>query len=185
MPRPGHEVEDVPAIRCELSDFFTENRAAFKAMTRRRLAGWQEADVEDLRQDMLAHLCGHSAPRYDQRREVKFLSFLWDCGRYFIGHALRKRRAPHLSLNDSITTSFATDDFADRRIERLAADIRLQPERYLTKKQSEVFQELIARPSGEQVKETAIKLKYRQSSSLSMMTRRINDRLSEFTDEVL
>ena len=91
-----------------------------------------------------------------------------------------KSRTRHIVMVEPallVDTLRGKDGSLDRRIEALSQEIMLHPEKYLTSAQVTAFRQVVDSETGEMKKDIADRLGYERASSLSMMLRRIYDRL--------
>ena len=150
--------------------------------------GLNESDLEDIIQECRIHLWRTSLPKYDPYRKPRTTvsTFLHRCASNFINQALRtkarvqgSRRNLVFVQNEALTQhSVSPDVTCDRNVEAFAKEIRMHPDKYLTKRQSEVFRKMME-SDGQMMKELAESLDLRMASSLSMMLQRIKTKLTQ------
>ena len=133
-----------------------------------------------------------SLPRFDAWRKpkVKVSTYLYICADNFIKQELRallrsRSSTQKLTYIDPQTireTVLSKDCAMDDRIVAVAEDVMDHPERYLTGTQVRVFKAIIDSPSM-LMKDLAVVLGYQRPSSLSMILRRIKERIAEIDVE--
>ena len=141
-------------------------------------------DLDDVVQKTMIHLWQVSLPKYNAWRKpfCKPSTFLFRCAYNYVSQEMRvisRARKTHM-----LCTGFADlelrqdrDRLLDVRIAALAEEVIRNPERFLTPSQSMVFSTLLDN-EGKMMKYLAEILKYRRASSLSMMLRRIKERIA-------
>lgn len=130
-----------------------------------------------------------SLPRYDAWRGVKVSTFVFTCAGNFIRQEKRAmlRKVKNVELLpdgdiEPLTSLREADRTMDRKIEQLSRDIIENPEQHMTPAQSAVFSSMLDN-SQMMMKTLANKLGYRRPSSLSMIKRRIRERLTSIPIE--
>lgn len=162
-------------------------------LVRKRVRGSVDEDeVNEIVQKCMIWLWEKSLPKYDAWRipKVKVSTFLYRCASNFVHQEVRafeRRRITRKSVQlmdpeVMIQTIHSRDTHLDDRIAALAEDVRIHPEKYLTAAQVKVFRK-VAGNSSEMMKDMATTLGYQRASSLSMMMRRIRERLLEIDIE--
>lgn len=162
-------------------------------LARKRAKGQLDDDqVHEVVQKCRIWLWQKSLPKYDAHRErpVKISTFLFRCAANFIKqemrsvmrHRVSRHRMNYIDPDLMLQTLQAQDTHLDEKIQAVAEDVLEHPEKYLTGAQVEVFQTMIQNP-GMLMKDIAKKLGYQRASSLSMMMRRIRERLCQIDVE--
>ncbi len=148
-----------------------------------------ENTVDEIVQQCRQNIWARSLPKFDSTRGVKLTTFLYACIDNFVRQALRElsrgaaRRHEIYADPECMGQTLADHDHSqDRNVEAIAQDILDNPHLYLTKKQEAVFRNKVGNPK-QMVKDLAVQLDYRQASSLSMMIRRVKDRVGEVSIE--
>jgi hypothetical protein len=130
-----------------------------------------------------------SLPKFNAWRGVKVSTFLHKCATNFIRQekrAMTRRRHITQTLDaaflDSLDARQEEDRIHDRQIEALSLDIMANPSEYMTPSQVTVFLAVVNNPE-QMMKVLAQSLNYRRASSLSMIKRRIRERLASIDIE--
>lgn len=158
-------------------------------LVRQRVRGLvDDATVQEIVQECRQWLWQKSLPKYDAHRVpfVKISTFINTCARNFIKQEIRRLTRRRISKKRTTTIDpeimlqglHAPDTRLDERVQAVAEDVLAHPEKYLTAAQVEVFKKIIANPTM-LMKDVATELDYQRASSLSMMLRRIRERLCE------
>jgi DNA-directed RNA polymerase specialized sigma24 family protein len=166
------------------------NDMIYKQVRDRHSSGLDDDTVNEIVQACRIWLWEKSLPRFDSERGVKLTTFLYRCISNFINQELRKM-ARHsrgcisvdsidmaLMAPDPSTLTTANIDILEGRAAlRAADDILEHPDHYMTAAQAEVFRFMQANPHMS-MKDMARALGYRRPSSLSMMVKRIRERIT-------
>jgi DNA-directed RNA polymerase specialized sigma24 family protein len=162
-------------------------------LVRKRVRGSVDEDqVHEIVQKCMIWLWEKSLPKYDGWRtpRVKVSTFLFRCAANFINQEVRafqrrmtaKKRVHLMDPEMMIQTLHSQDTHLDDRIASVADDVLANPEKYLTAAQVKVFKKITSN-RGEMMKDMATTLGYQRPSSLSMMMRRIRERILEIDIE--
>ena len=142
-----------------------------------------ENDIVEIVQECRVWLWEKSIPKFDPQRGVKMSTFLYRCASNFIQQRLRsmsRAAAGHHDVTMEQTAALAAalegDDRIEIQVERAAERVMLHPERYFTATQCRVFYAMTDNPNMRK-KDLAVLLGYKRASSLSMMVRRIKERI--------
>jgi DNA-directed RNA polymerase specialized sigma24 family protein len=144
--------------------------------------------IEEIVQKCRMWMWKKSLPKYNawRRPKVKVSTFLHKCATNFIRQerrTLMRRQRPHQGAlrQSNLDVNYGGDctvEFdIDRKVEALANDIIAHPEKYMTASQTAVFKAVVNNPDT-MMKDLATQLQYARASSLSMIKRRIRERLA-------
>lgn len=181
--RAGHEAEDRAAIRRELDLFFRQNMGLFLRIVRSRTEHLQDADRDDILQQVLIHLTERAVGRFDQSHGVRLQTYLWRCAVNHVRGQINKlnNRPPHIGVEDSFA---GPDKRCDRAIEQLAAAIIADPQKFFRRKaQAAVVIDALTYPDS-MVRDRAKRLGYQQDSSASMAMLRARLTIARLAEEV-
>ena len=177
-----------PLINALVSDALDGVERMIRSLVRRNCQSgrFSEHDIEDIVQMCRIWLWERSLPKYDAWRmpRVKLSTFLYRCVANFVGQEVRRRlngRPTPISLTDAMSNCLLDQDqpdpmVDDRRIEQIAKYIMAHPEEYFTPIQTRVFKALLANPHTKR-EDLATQLGYTRASPLSMLFRRICDKI--------
>lgn len=162
-------------------------------IARRHLPSDIDSDsITEVVQKCMIWLWQKSLPKYNAWRvpSVKVSTFLHTCATNFILQERRTINRSRRANQGSLITQKTNYNNAqgmmgpdlDRKIEQLAKDIIANPEKYMTGSQVTVFNAVLNNPDR-MMKDLADDLNYARASSLSMIKRRIRERISEIDIE--
>ena len=168
------------------------DRMIYEQARRKGSGRVDDSQIQEIVQRCRIWLWEKSLPKYDAWRTppVKVSTFLYQCVHNFMKQEFRgvarkkvgRRQMMYCDPDVMLHTLQARDTSMDDRIAAKAEDILYRPECYLTEAQVIVFKAMIDNPTI-LMKDLAVMLGYQRASSLSMMTRRIRDRLTEIDIE--
>lgn len=195
VPRPGHP-EDINFVRDEMDRAIRGVDDMIYYILRDLQLGPVDGDTTDeIVQLVRIQLFQKALPKYDTNRKVvvKLSTYIYACIVNFVRQNLREiYRKSSQSKSSAVTydsglvanraMSTSQDERIDRAVELIAEDIYQHPEKYMTEPQARVFREVQSNPD-EMIKDLADRLDYRQASSLSMMMRRIRERVCRLSIE--
>jgi hypothetical protein len=190
-PFRAKKAADQPQINAEISKILCGVEDMLYQLVRRRVQQTVDEDrIQEIVQRCREWLWQRSLPKYDNWRGVKISTFLYRCAGNFINQEVRAINRQHQSPNRvtvvdpevMFQTMQASDHAIDNQVEKVATDVLKNPEKYLTESQAVVFR-AITRSPGTQMKDLARRLGYQRASSLSMMLRRIRERITEISIE--
>ena len=190
--RPKDDTDNL-RINAAVSTVMASVEDMLYKLVRKRIRGSVDEDeVHEVVQKCMIWLWERSLPKYDAWRVpgVKISTFLYRCAANFISQEVRafqrrqmtKKRVHLMDPEVMIQTLRARDTRLDDRISAVADDVLAHPAKYLTAAQVKVFKK-VTDNSGEMMKDMATTLGYQRPSSLSMMMRRIRERLLEIDIE--
>jgi len=146
-----------------------------------------EDQVEELAQTCKISLWERSLPQFDRQRKTKLGTYVYSCIANFLRQEMRTfaraaRRNKEMlidpeELGDLVA---APDTLHDHQIDQIAEDLLKHPGKYLTRAQAAVFEQYMAHPEM-LVKDLAQQLGYKQASSLSMMIKRIREKVAQLS----
>ena len=185
--------EDSSRINQEVSAILAGIEDLLYQRVRKRSRGQLDEDqVQEIVQRCRIWLWEKSLPKYDAHRvpHVKVSTYLYQCADNFIKQELRSAVRRHISRKKMtyvdpdlmLHTVHAQDTHLDDRIAVVAGDVLKHPGKYLTTAQVAVFEAMINSP-GVLMKDLAKRLGYQRASSLSMMMRRIRERIAQIDVE--
>jgi len=175
-------------------------RMLWKAV-RDRFWGMCGPDMEVAVQDVRLHLAMYALPRFDRHRGIIVSTYIHACVRSQIRHLYsaffaRQRHVGRLinftdakgMLSGTAESHHPIEDIAvgadaalDQKIERLAADVRTNPEKYLLPAQAAAFRALMAGPTGRLTKDIAKEAGYASSITLCAITKRMRKRIAKLS----
>ena len=193
FPFRPRNAEDRKAIAGKVSDIMRGVEDMLYKLARRRVQGlMDEHEVQEIVQGAMIWLWERSLPKYDawRRPAVKVSTFLYRCAANFINQEVRaimrrrnsRRRVLLVDPDLMMQTLHSTQSPLDDKIAAVAQDVLDHPEKYLTVSQVQVFKTITANPHT-MMKDLARELGYQRASSLSMMLRRIRERILEIDVE--
>jgi DNA-directed RNA polymerase specialized sigma24 family protein len=158
-----------------------------QARSWQRTCGISEEDTEDVTQSVRMNLWQRGLVNFSTAYDVKLTTYIHACIHNYVKQAVRdiKRRqdrspeassSPELAADELLSVDTEWDD----KVYEIADDVIVNPEKYLTPKQAVVFRLLMDNPNA-LIQDLAGVMSYSQASSLSMMKRRIKDRLKEIS----
>jgi AraC-like DNA-binding protein len=186
-PRPGH-AGDTEFLRLEANLVLLGIDAMIYARIRARMQRHvDDHSVDDIAQRCRAHLWSRCLPAFDTGYKVKLGTYLYRCIDNFVRseHQILSRRLRRAIASDPELMGQsipAPDSRLDHHVEALAEDIRANPERYLSPRQAKVLRSRLARPAVS-VNDLARSLGYSHASNLSLMLRRIMERIAAINIE--
>jgi len=162
----------------------------YKLVRRRVRSLLDEDQINEIVQKCRIWIWQKSLPKYNTTYGVKVSTFLYRCAVNFINQDVRailrransRRRIILVDPEVMIQTVQAPSTITDRKIAQVAQDVQDHPEKYLTAAQVQVFKTIMANP-GVMKKDLAAQMGYERPSSLSMMMRRIRERILEISVE--
>lgn len=186
---PEHQI----IINGQVSEIMRAVEDMVYQLTRKRARNQVDDDqVNEIVQRCMIWMWQKSLPKYDALRtpRVKVSTFIYRCAQNFIKQEIRsimrgrlsKRRITYIDPDLMLQSLQAQDTTLDEKIHSLANDVQEHPEKYLTEAQVAVFNAIVHN-KGELMKDLAVKLGYKRASSLSMMKRRIFERIAELDIE--
>lgn len=191
FPYRARTGEDQKAINVQVSAILTGIEDMLYQLVRRRVQQTVDEDrVQEIVQRCREWLWLRSLPKYNAWRGVKVSTFLYRCAGNFINQEVRgisrQQQSPArvASVDPEVMhqTMYSPDQSLDRRVERVATEVLRNPQKYLTESQVTVFRAITDNP-GTQMKDLAKQLGYQRASSLSMMLRRIKERIVDISIE--
>jgi hypothetical protein len=160
-----------------------------RSQARKRL---REHEISEMVQACREWLWKRSLPKYDAHRGVKVQTFVYQCARNFFRQYLRAaarsrkstRRKKIILVNPEhmLYSLRARCESLDNRVAMVADDVMDHPEKFFTEAQVQVFRMLLEHPNIPK-QDLAAMLGYKRASSLSMMVRRIKERIREIDIE--
>lgn len=187
---PGDGPDMAEAIRRDLDEILRGLDDMLWSQLRERFGSLSEADLDDLAQDIRVHLVLVSLPRFDATVGAKISTFAYKCisgcFRDFsrkLARQARKREKlepfPDWPIADPSPPSYL-----DEKIHELALRILENPEQILTKAQAKVLQAVLSAGPGEQLKrDVSEAMGYHRPASMSMMLKRIRERIAQIDIE--
>jgi len=156
----------------------------YKLVRRRVRSLLDEDQINEIVQKCRIWIWQKSLPKYNTTFGVKVSTFLYRCAVNFINQEVRailrransRRRIILVDPEVMIQTVQAPSSITDRKIALVAQDVQQHPEKYLTAAQVHVFKTIMDNP-GVMKKDLAARMGYERPSSLSMMMRRIRERI--------
>ena len=184
---PEHQLQ----INREVSEILSGVNDMLYELGRKRLKSVADEDtIQEMVQECRKWLWQKSLPKYNSALGVKPSTFLYQCARNYFRQEVRSlmrrrqsRRRTVLVDPELLYESLPHDGgYLDAKITSLAEAIHEHPERFLTASQVTVFQTIVNNP-GVPMKDLARQLGYQRASSLSMMMRRIRERICQIDVE--
>lgn len=183
--------EDVPRINAAIGKVLEGVEDMLYKLAFKHIRQWSadRDEVEEVVQRTRIQLWNYSLPKFDTSRCEKVTTFIYSCADRFIRSESRHRQRASLPTSRSQRLKFfgdgappliraaGPDTRLDNRIEQIADKVRENPGLYLTGAQVEVFNAMIHSP-GVLMKDLAKRLGYQRASCLSMMMRRIRERIA-------
>ena len=178
---PEHQLQ----INREVSEILASIDDMLYELARKRLKGVADEDtIQEMVQECRKWLWQKSLPKYNSALGCKPSTFLYQCARNYFRQEVRSlmrrrmsRRRTLLVDPELLYQSLPHDGgFLDHKINALAEAILEHPAKFLTASQVTVFTTIINHP-GVPMKDLAHRLGYQRASSLSMMLRRIRERI--------
>jgi DNA-directed RNA polymerase specialized sigma24 family protein len=152
----------------------------------------KDHEISEMVQECREWLWKRSLPKYDSHRRVKVQTFIYQCARNFFRQHLRassrsrkstRRKKIFLVNPEHMLHSLrARSEAIDDRVAVVAEDVMEHPDKFFTEAQIKVFQVLLQNPNVPK-QDLAAMLGYKRASSLSMMVRRIKERIREIDIE--
>jgi DNA-directed RNA polymerase specialized sigma24 family protein len=188
-PYKAISAADNVRINIEVSAVLKSIEDLLYQRVRKRARGQIDEDqIQEIVQRCRIWLWEKSLPKYDAKREphVRVSTYLFQCADNYVRQELRslsrrrigRKKMTYVDPDLMLHTVRANDTHLDERIAIVAEDVLCNPGRYLTAAQVEVFNAMVNSP-GILMKDLAKGLGYKRASSLSMMVRRIKERIKE------
>jgi DNA-directed RNA polymerase specialized sigma24 family protein len=147
----------------------------------RELMG-NDADVDDVAQDVRLHLAIDALPRFNALYDVKVSTFCSKAIHRFLSTQIPRQRARRrigtVDTSAPARSPIASDTSLDRRIEGLAGDVQRHPENYLSPTDAKIFLAAVNNPEGKGRKQLARELGFKWQSQLSAALRSIRGQLT-------
>jgi len=161
-----------------------------RSMSKGKGRGVDESQIQEIVQKCRIWLWEKSIPQFNPARHTKMSTFLFTCIANFMRQEFRSitrrkfGRRQLMFVNPDIFRQMpqSRDFVLDGKIRELASDVIEHPEKYLSKTQVQVFCTMRDNPRM-LMKEIATKLGYQRASSLSMMVRRIRNKIAQVAIE--
>jgi DNA-directed RNA polymerase specialized sigma subunit len=177
---PGEEKK----VRAAINDaIISVDDMIYAAIRRRNIRCPHQ--VEDVAQAVRVHLATHALPRFDATAKTKVATYLYPVINRAVASQLRsatraEARNREVEFRAGDTSTFhATDTSVDRNIEAISADVRSNPEKYLTADQARVFRAMIDVAPGRSMSticaERGIHHRHRTPAKLAAIRQRIMD----------
>jgi DNA-directed RNA polymerase specialized sigma24 family protein len=193
FPYKARNAAEQGAINQKISDVLISVDDMLYRMARRRAGvGLDDQAIQEIVQRCRSWLWQKSLPKFDawRERKAKVSTFIFRCARNFVNQEVRSlvraRESPKRIHNidpELLVHVVQGSDLAfDRKIEVVSRHVHKNPEAYFTPVQCQVFKAVTENP-GVPMKELARRLGYQRASSLSMIMRRIRERVMEIDVE--
>ncbi len=138
-------------------------------MARRDAGTTDEAELEDIVQNVRVKLWKRSIPKFDPSKNAKLTTYLHMCIVNAVREEARRHRRAKAGSSRTMPKAptftdigepirFAADTSLDDRIEALAADIMHNPEKYLIPSQCRTLRAVLNAPVGTKMKDIAAHL---------------------------
>jgi DNA-directed RNA polymerase specialized sigma24 family protein len=190
---PYHNITD-PAVQRAAMDVITSVEWMIVRCVRQLGIKPSNIHYDDIIQKCRLHLLNRSLPQFDRTKHTKISTFLHVCiNRYVLQERRRLDRVREntfvIRFDDYAPEDLTLDEFRPGRDERLSGaieaasdDVHAHPEKYMTSRQAEVFRAVTTAEPGEKLQDIAKQLGFSRPSSLSIIMRRIRERIVEQVD---
>ena len=180
---PEHQL----AINREISQLLDSIDSMLYDLARHRLRGIADEDtVQEMVQECRHWLWQRSLPKFNAALGFKVSTFIHKCAMNYFHQEVRsmkRRRQSHkrtILVDPELLFDVLPCDggYLEEKILALADEVNAHPEKIMTESQVRVFRTVTDNPHIP-MKDLAHQLGYKRASSLSMMMRRIRERVTE------